>query len=45
MRSPDDHPVPESPLMVLKPRIDRLFAPATLEGILRELQTTTDPGP
>lgn len=38
----DDHPVPASPLMALKPKIDRWFAPATIEGILKELNSTTD---
>ena len=37
----DERPVPDSPLMALKPVIDRLFAPPTVEGILRELTTTT----
>ena len=39
----DEHPVPASPLMALKPKIDKYFATVTVEGILRELQTTTDP--
>ena len=38
----DEHPVPASPLMALKPKIDKFFATVTVEGILRELQTTTD---
>lgn len=38
----DEHPVPASPLMALKPQIDRWFAPATIEGIMRELNSTTD---
>ncbi len=38
----DEHPVPASPLMALKPKLDRWFAPATIEGILKELQSTTD---
>lgn len=38
----DEHPVPASPVMALKPKIDRWFAPATIEGILRELGSTTD---
>jgi len=37
----DEHPVPMSALMGLKPDIDRIFAPPTVEGILRELNTTT----
>ena len=38
----DEHPVPASPLMALKPKIDKLFAGQTVEGILSALQTTTD---
>ncbi len=41
-RLADEHPVPASPLMALKPKIDKFFEPVTVEGILRELQTTTD---
>jgi enoyl-CoA hydratase len=37
----DEHPVPASPIMALKPAIDRLFGAPTVEGILRELNTTT----
>lgn len=37
----DEYAVPQSPLMALKPHIDRLFAAPTIEGILRELNTTT----
>ncbi len=37
----EEHPVPTSALMALKPDIDRIFAPPTVEGILRELNTTT----
>ncbi len=39
----DEHPVPTSPLMALKPKIDKYFATVTVEAILRELRTTTDP--
>ncbi len=38
----DAHAVPVSPMMALKPKVDRFFAPRTVEGILSELQTTTD---
>ena len=38
----EEHPVPASPLMAEKAKLDRLFAPPTVEGILRELNTTTD---
>ena len=38
----DSFPVPASPLMALKPKIDKYFAPATVEGILAALQSTTD---
>ena len=37
----DEHPVPASSLMALKPEIDRIFAAPTVEGILRALNTTT----
>lgn len=37
----DEHPVPVSGVMGLKAEIDRIFAPPTVEGILRELNTTT----
>lgn len=37
----DEHAVPASPLMALKPEIDRIFASPTVEGILRDLNTTT----
>ena len=38
----DEHPVPASPLMALKPRIDVMFGGQTVESILTALQTTTD---
>ena len=38
----DEHPVPASPLMALKPKIDKFFGGPTVEGILSALQTTTD---
>ncbi len=38
----DEHPVPASPLMALKPQIDKFFAGPTVEAILDALQTTTD---
>jgi enoyl-CoA hydratase len=37
----DESPVPASPLMALKPGIDRCFGKPTIEAILEELQTTT----
>lgn len=37
----EDAPVPASPLMALKPEIDRCFGKPTVEAILAELQTTT----
>ena len=37
----DATPVPPSPLMALKPEIDRCFGKPTVEAILAELQTTT----
>lgn len=37
----DEHPVPTSPLLSRQPEIDRLFASPTVEGILRDLNTTT----
>lgn len=37
----DENPVPASPLMALKPDIDRCFGKPTVEAILAELQTTT----
>jgi enoyl-CoA hydratase len=37
----EENPVPPSPLMALKPDIDRLFASATVEGILHALSSTT----
>ncbi|MFM9940260.1 MAG: enoyl-CoA hydratase/isomerase family protein [Hyphomicrobiaceae bacterium] len=37
----DEHPVPTSPLMALQTQIDRVFALPTVEGILRDLNTTT----
>lgn len=39
----DADPVPASPLMALKPDIDRYFSKPTVEAILAELQTTTNP--
>jgi enoyl-CoA hydratase len=36
-------PIPPSPLMALKPDIDRFFSKPTIEAILSELQTTTNP--
>ncbi|MEZ5816399.1 MAG: enoyl-CoA hydratase/isomerase family protein [Hyphomicrobiaceae bacterium] len=39
----EGEPVPDSPLMALKPQIDRFFAKPSVEEILTELQTTTDP--
>jgi enoyl-CoA hydratase len=38
----ESEPVPPSPLMALKPDIDRYFAQPTVEAILSELQTTTN---
>jgi enoyl-CoA hydratase len=38
----DAHPVPLSPLMALKPAIDRAFGHDTVEAILTALGTTTD---
>ena len=38
----DEHPVPASPLMALKPKIDKFFAASSDEDILSALQTTTD---
>ena len=38
----DEYPVPVSPLMALKPKIDKFFGGPTVEGILSALQTTTD---
>ncbi|MGD9802261.1 MAG: enoyl-CoA hydratase/isomerase family protein [Hyphomicrobiaceae bacterium] len=35
-------PIPTSPLMALKPDIDRYFGQPTVEAILSELQTTTN---
>ena len=37
----DEHAVPTSPLMARQPEIDRLFASPTVEGIMRDLNTTT----
>ena len=37
----DEDPVPASPLLALKPEIDRCFRQPTVAGILSELQTTT----
>ena len=37
----DTGPMPASPLMALKPAIDRAFGKPTVEAILAELQTTT----
>lgn len=37
----DEHPVPTSPLLARQPEIDRFFASPTVEGILRDLNTTT----
>lgn len=37
----DETPVPASPLMALKPHIDRVFGQPTVEAMLAELQTTT----
>ncbi len=37
----DEYPVPTSPLMAHQPQIDRIFAQPTVEGIVRELNTTT----
>jgi enoyl-CoA hydratase len=37
----DAAPVPASPLMALRPEIDRCFAKPSVEAILAELQTTT----
>jgi enoyl-CoA hydratase len=39
----DAEPVPASPLMALKADIDRYFSKPTLEAVVSELQTTTDP--
>jgi enoyl-CoA hydratase len=36
-------PVPRSPLLEMRPQIDRFFAAATVEEIVAALQTTTDP--
>jgi enoyl-CoA hydratase len=38
----DAVPIPESPLMARRHDIDRFFGQSTVEGILSELQTTTD---
>jgi|LNFM01.1.fsa_nt_gb enoyl-CoA hydratase len=37
----ENHPVPNSPLMDLKPEIDRIFGGSSVAAILDQLQTTT----